>query len=279
MSEARARKNDHFQSSIFSIQEPVTVISKNTFAHQKYNENSSIFNDSYQKQESKPLKKYSTFKPENLLSPGLNKNPSNDYPRPRTSNSQRSSIFNPSEPIEYKPNIYKPKDSIILGTDADDYSPKKQPVKVFEPNYEYTPANEKKQLELYGVVNPKPSSPEKRSISVDPKARKSQEMNSQIFGIEKDQKISENQRDGESKKEEINKKSVKRAYTPDIRKIEMSRSSIFGDEPSISQEKPSNEKKEDIVRRKNHLYSDIFGDPKVYKSIASPDKLKKGKNL
>jgi hypothetical protein len=167
-----------------------------------------------------------------------------------------SSIFQPDPVVEYKKNPYKPKDNIILGTDTIVY-PNSSPIKVFEPAYQAVSAYDRKQLDLYGVINSKPALSQTKSFSPDPKQRKKQELASEVFN---NKKVVEQPYERE--------KTIRRPFTPETRKSEMMSSSVFGDPKSFPGPK-SAPKKEDF-RRKNQMFSDIFGEPVEYKTTIKP---------
>ena len=239
MSEARAIKASQFRSSIFenTIQDS-PIIQKSTFAYSKYNQKSEVFPD-----ESQQFK--DTSQKQEKPSSAMVKKTFNT--RPRSSNSLKSSIFENENQNYRKPSPYKPKDSIVLGTDTYEFS-KTKPIKPFEPAYPSVSSYERKQLEVFGIVNPKEFS-ESLTIthSPDPKTRKAEEMNSKVF---------ENQKSYESP-ENFQQKTKNRPFTPESRKAEMRNSSIFGDKPLVLSESVTREKED--PRRKNQMFSDLFG--------------------
>lgn len=232
MSEARNRKNDQFHSAIFDSPGPPSVPQSSFFSRNKHEEKPSPFKDPNRNSFSSSS---SPIKPSNTA--------------PRYSNSFQSSVFEPPSQKEGKVNPFKPKDSIVFGTEQIEYSVK-TPIKPFEPIYETTSSYEKKQIELYGVTNPKPCSPQIRSKSTDPKTRKSQDLNSEIFQTGNYEKIAQSA-----------KKVAKRPFSPQLRKTEMHSSSIFGDTEILIANNTSKKKE---LKKKDQLASNIFGTSKEY---------------
>ena len=247
MSEARLRKNDHFHSSIFDSPSPAPsfIPSNKTLLSNKYRD-SSIFKES-----NPQIRWCSSPTKEKPHTHSISQSPvkSSYAQNPRTSNSYKSTAFEATENKAYKPNPFKPKDNIVFGTDTIEY-PANTPVKIFEPVYSDIDPYQKKQMELYGITNPKESPPQVRCKSTDPRTRKNEELNSQVFESSSYEKAAV---------EEKIKEKV--SFTPQTRKAEMLSSSVFGESTIVVPE--SLPKKQEIEKR-HQLSSNIFGERKDY---------------
>ncbi|OMJ90827.1 hypothetical protein SteCoe_6694 [Stentor coeruleus] len=256
MSEARMRKSQQFHSAIFDSPGPSgsSAPSNPGFAYQKYNEKSNVFTSPVIHQETPDKRRTHESNPEpsSIKRAQSTKNPSN-----RKSASSKSSIFDPIDPIPYKENPFKPKDTLVFGTDKTVYKHKTE-TKTFEPNYAFSSPYERKSLNLYGVIVNKPETPEKCVLSPEPKQRRTREMKSNIFY---EQQEYENDYSN-------NAKQKPRAFTPEVRKAEIYSSSIFGDKPLVMHDNESKEKKSNNnQRKKHHMNSEVFGSSIDYKPV------------
>lgn len=258
MSEARMRKSQQFHSGIFDSPGPSgsSAPSNPSFAYQKYNEKSNVFNSPSIRQETQDKRSPHESNPEPR---NIKRAQSTTNPCSRKSASSKSSIFDPIDPIPYKENPFKPKDTLVFGTDKTVYKHKVE-AKTFEPNYAFASPYERKSLNLYGVIVNKPETPEKIVLSPEPKQRRTREMKSNIFYEQQ-----EYENDASN-----NAKQRTRTFTPEVRKAEMCSSSIFGDKPLVMHDNENKEKKGNNIRKKHHMNSEVFGSSIDYKPFIKP---------
>ena len=288
MSEARARRNSQFTSSIFGgdptpepqrprsnlkryesssllshdpSNPPESQPKKATFAHKQYTKRSEAFEGMQQqayfyKDQPKPR-----ADPLGMETAGRRvQSPWDSSARPRTSNTLRSQIFEADSEPKPRASPYKPSDSSkLLGQDEPDFYRKTRngndPQGTFEPKFDSMSAYERRQKEFYGYspIKKGQKEPVQTTENLNHKQRKETNLHSSFFDSPK-----RPERPDTPKENYLEEKPI---YSPEKRREEMSQSFIFSDQAKYSP-LPKQEIHDDTntyERRKNHLFSDLFG--------------------
>ncbi|CAG9330602.1 unnamed protein product [Blepharisma stoltei] len=270
MSEARTRRNSQFQSSIFessSISQNKSTIERESFNNRQLRQRScdSLSLD------------YGRSQPRDYRN--VQGNDYTYYDSSKTSrnkNQERQFGVQNSNQFEYEDSNSrpsKPSDTPnLLGNDQNNYYQKENIRKTsrdFEPKYSETSAFNRKYSELYGSSQHIKQLPKKeennteRRGDVSSRQRKRENMESTIF-YPSQYKDFERENPQETRKTQ---------FSPESRRLEMRESSIFGKQEPRQAPSQQHDTYNEEKRRKNHMYSDIFGEPSEYAHNKCPDKL------